>query len=92
MSKRSISSRKRVRQSARRQEHNKARRSELKTQVRKFVEAVATGKPDAAAAAFKETAAVLDRAGARGTIHRNTASRKKSRLAKRLNAIKGAKK
>jgi len=86
VAKRSLSSRKRVRQNERRRLRNKARRTEIKTQVRKFVDALAAGKTDVAVAELKKAGILLDRAAGRGTVHRNTASRRKSRLARRLNA------
>ena len=89
---RSLSSRKRMRQNAKRAARNKVRISLIKTKVRKVVETV--GSKDAAGAdkAFREAAQVLDRSSLRHAIHRNTAARRKSRLAKRLNAMAGAKK
>lgn len=92
MAKRSLSSLKRVRQNERRRLRNKARRTEIKTQVRKFVDALAAGKTDVAVAELKKAGILLDRASGRGTVHRNTAARRKSRLARRLNkARKSAK-
>lgn len=85
MAKRSLSSLKRVRQNERRRLRNKARRTEIKTQVRKFVDALAAGKTDVAVAELKKAGVLLDRAAGRGTVHRNTAARRKSRLARRLN-------
>ena len=92
MAKRSLSSLKRVRQNVRRRERNKSRKSALKSQIRRFVDALVNGGRDAAAKEFGTTGILLDRAAAHGVIHRNTASRKKSRLAHRLNAMKAAKK
>ncbi len=85
MAKRSLSSLKRVRQNERRRLRNKARRTEIKTQVRKFVDALAAGKTDVAVAELKKAGVLLDRASGQGTVHRNTAARRKSRLARRLN-------
>ena len=88
MAKRSLSSLKRVRQNAKRAERNKSRRSALKSQVRVFLDAANTGKADAASKEFLAASAQLDRAASHGIIHKNTAGRRKSRLAKRLNALK----
>jgi len=60
-------------------ERNKARRSQLRTALKK-VRSAATAKD--AEAAYKEASRLLDRAGRKNLIHRNTASRAKSRLAK----------
>ena len=89
---RSLSSQKRMRQNVKRAARNKTRISLIKTKVRKVVETI--GAKDAAAAdkAFREAAQVLDRSALRHAMHRNTAARRKSRLAKRLNALAGAKK
>lgn len=92
MAKRSLSSLKRVRQNARRAERNKSRKSALKSQIRKFVDALAAGGRDNAVKEFGNTGVLLDRAATHGVIHKNTAARKKSRLAKRLNALKATKK
>lgn len=90
---RSLSSRKAHRQNLRRAERNKARRSVLKTSVRKVRDAIQGKDAGMAEKAYREAAQVLDRGANRKTIHRNTAARRKSRLAKQLNALKaGAKK
>lgn len=84
----SLSARKRVRQNARRRALNKARRSALRTKVRKCADALQGGDPAAAESALREATRALDRAANRGTVHRNAAARRKSRLARRLNALK----
>ena len=89
MSARSLSSRKRQRQNVKRAAINASRKTTLKNRVAKVREALAARDPKAAEALFREAAAVLDRGANRDTIHPNTAARRKSRLAKRLNAIKG---
>ncbi len=88
----SLSAKKRDRQNEKRKMQNRARRSELKTVGRKFGETVQGGD---AAAAEKQMQALYkkaDQTAAKGTIHKNTAARKKSRAAKMLNALKAAKK
>lgn len=90
MAKRSLSSLKRVRQNVRRAERNKSRRSELKSQVRTFLDAAAGGKVEEASKEFLAASTLLDRAASHGIIHKNTAGRRKSRLAKRMNALKPA--
>ena len=83
------SAQKAARQTARRTEVNKSRRSEMRTFVRKVEEAIAAKDPKAAAEALSDAAPQLARAAQKGIIHRNAASRKISRLAKRVNALAG---
>lgn len=63
---------------------NTMRRSRLRTFVRKFEDAVAAGDKEAATAAFKAAEPELMRGVTKGVLHRNTAARKVSRLARRL--------
>ncbi len=81
------SAKKRVRQIERRTEVNTARRSRIKTYVRKVEEAIASGDSDAAKAAFKAAQPEIMRGATKGVTHRNTASRKISRLAARVKAV-----
>src|SRR5262249_54621654 len=92
VAKRSISSLKRVRQNARRRQRNQARRSALKSQIRRFTDALAGSSADMMLKEYKSAGVLLDRAASHGIIHKNTAARKKSRLARRLNASKAGKK
>jgi small subunit ribosomal protein S20 len=78
------SARKATRKIARRTEINKARRSLLRGSVRKIEEAIASGDRTTALAAFKEAEPVIMRAAQRGVVHKNNASRKVSRLSKRI--------
>jgi small subunit ribosomal protein S20 len=78
------SARKATRKIARRTEINKARRSLLRGSVRKIEEAIASGDRTTALAAFKEAEPALMRAAQRGVVHKNNASRKVSRLSKRI--------
>lgn len=80
-----------MRQSATRAERNKARKSVIKSRVRKVQDAVLHKDATAASKALNEAVVTLDRAAAKRTIHRNTAARRKSRLAKRVNSLKAAK-
>ena len=80
-------SKKRARQNARRLEVNKARRSRIRTYLRRVEEAIASGDKDAAAAALKAAQPELMRGVTKGVYHKNTASRKMSRLAARVKAI-----
>lgn len=81
------SAKKAVRQITRRTAANKTRRSRMRSSVRKVEEAIAAGNKDAAAAALKEAEPVMARTAQKGMLHRKTASRKVSRLAKRVAAM-----
>jgi small subunit ribosomal protein S20 len=74
------SAKKITRQIARRTEVNQARRSQLRTYVRKVEEAIAGGDRNAAMAALKTAEPKIMRAAQKGVVHKNTASRKVSRL------------
>jgi small subunit ribosomal protein S20 len=78
------SAKKATRVIARRTEINKSRRSRLRTTIVKVEEAIATGDRSKATAALQEAEPVIMRASQKGVIHPNAASRKVSRLTKRL--------
>jgi small subunit ribosomal protein S20 len=78
------SARKATRVIARRTEINKARRSLLRSSVRKVEEAIASGDKAKAAAALKEAEPIIIRSAQKGIVHRNAASRKVSRLTQRV--------
>ncbi|MBV8681262.1 MAG: 30S ribosomal protein S20 [Caulobacteraceae bacterium] len=73
-----------ARKIARRTEVNKARRSRVRTYLRKFEEAIASGDKGAAQAAFVVAQSELMRAVGRGVVHRNTGARKVARLHRQL--------
>jgi small subunit ribosomal protein S20 len=77
---------KRNRQNARRAERNKAVRTALKTSTKKVRTAAAAGEVDEAAALQREAARALDKAAAKGIVHKRTAARRKSRLARAASA------
>ena len=79
-----------VRKIARRTEVNKARRSRVRTYLRKFEEAVASGDAGAAKTAFVEAQSELMRAVTKRVVHKNTGSRKVSRLAAQLKKMAAA--
>jgi small subunit ribosomal protein S20 len=83
------SAEKRVRQTARRTAVNKARRTEVRSAVRKVEEALASGDKKAAADALKAAEPVIMKGATKGVIHKNTGSRKVSRLASRVKALGG---
>ena len=84
----SLSAKKRVRQNEKRRAINRARKSSIKTQIKHFEAAMATGDVKAAAEQFRLTVKRLDKVASTTTMHKRTAARKKSRLAKKLNALK----
>ncbi|WP_374574967.1 30S ribosomal protein S20 [Phenylobacterium sp.] len=79
-----------IRKIARRTEVNKARRSRVRTYLRRFEEAVSKGDADAAKTAFIEAQSELMRAVSKGVVHKNTGSRKVSRLAAQLKKLSAA--
>jgi small subunit ribosomal protein S20 len=81
------SAKKATRKIAARTEVNKARRSRVRTYVRKVEEALATGDKSVAEAALLAAQPELMRAAAKGVMHKSTASRKVSRLALRVNKL-----
>ncbi len=83
----SPSSKKRARQTERRTEVNRARRSRIRTFVRKVEEAIATGDFSAASDALRVAQPEIMRGVTKGVAHKNTASRKVSRLAGRIKAL-----
>ncbi|MXU64857.1 30S ribosomal protein S20 [Oceanomicrobium pacificus] len=83
----SPSSKKRARQAERRTEVNKARRSRIRTFLRKVEEAITGGDQAAAAEALKSAQPEVMRGVTKGVLHKNTASRKISRLSSRVKAM-----
>lgn len=81
------SAKKAARKIVRRTEVNKARRSRMRTFLRKVEEAIASGDQSAAAAALKAAQPEIMRASQKGVVHKNTASRKVSRLSARVSAL-----
>jgi small subunit ribosomal protein S20 len=86
-----VSALKRMRQTKRRTEDNRANRSRLRTSLRAMREALTQGDAKAAQAQYRETVSVLDKGVQKGVLHDNTASRYKSRLNARLKALVVAK-
>ncbi len=81
------SAKKMVRKIARRTEVNKSRKSRVRTYVRKVEEAVASGDKKAAVTALRAAEPELMRGVQKGVMHKNTASRKVSRLAARVKGM-----
>ncbi len=86
----SLSAKKRVRQSLKRRARNRARKDLLKNQVKSFMAALAAHDIPKAEKELRLTASRLDKVASKHTIHKNAASRKRSRLAKKLNVMKAA--
>lgn len=78
---------KRARQNEKRFAINKARRSRIRTYLRKVEEAITSGDKEAATVALKAAQPELMRGVTKGVFHKNTASRKMSRLAARVKAL-----
>ena len=87
----SLSAKKRVRQTIKRRARNRFRKEQIKEQVKAFQTAVAAGDIKKAEEALKQATRKMDRVATKGTLHKNTASRKRSRMARRLNAVRAAK-
>lgn len=78
---------KRIRRNARRELINHSRISRIRTFIKAVESAVAAGRKDEAADALRKAQPEIARGVARGVMHKNTASRKFSRLAKRVAAL-----
>ncbi len=87
----SLQAKKRARQNVKRRTTNRARKSQVKTQIKHFEEALSSGDAEAAGKEYKLVVQKLDKTAATSTMHKKTAARKKSRLAKQLNALKAKK-
>jgi small subunit ribosomal protein S20 len=81
------SAKKRIRQIAKSTAMNRSRVSRIRTFLRKVEEAIASGDKHGAAAALREAQPEIHRGVSKGVVHRNTAARKISRLAARVNAL-----
>lgn len=82
----SISSKKRIRQNAKRNARNRWRLRSMRDAIKTFLDKIMHGTEAEAGEAFKAVSKLIDRTAAKGTIHKNQAARRKSRLAKRLKA------
>ena len=83
----SLSAKKRIRQDVKRRGRNRWRKQQMKEALREFDEAVKAGDKAKAAEQLKVVYERLDKVAAKGAIHKNTASRRKSRLARMLNKV-----
>lgn len=78
---------KRVRQAERHRAHNAARRSLMRTELKKALKAVESKDKAEAQQAYRSATSMIDRLAGKGVVHKNTASRYKSRLNNRLRAL-----
>ncbi len=82
----SISARKRVRQNLKNRARNRWRMKAMREAIKAFVQKVNYGTEAEATEAFKKVSKIVDKSAAKGVIHKNQASRRKSRMSKRLKA------
>ena len=87
----SLQSKKRAKQNTKRKTTNRARKSQVKTQIKHLETALENGNVEAAGEQFKLVTQKLDKTASTSTMHKKTAARKKSRLAKQLNSLKATK-
>lgn len=78
---------KRARQAEKRRQNNAGRRSMMRTEIKKVVQAIEAGDKSAAETAFKNAAPILDSLATKGLIHKNKAARHKSRLNAKIRAL-----
>ncbi|MDR4507248.1 MAG: 30S ribosomal protein S20 [Candidatus Brocadiaceae bacterium] len=82
------SAKKRIRQDTKRTVKNKSQKTALRTQVKKFLKVEQEGKVEIADETLRLTVKKIDKGVAKGLLHKKTANRRKSRLAKKLNKLK----
>jgi small subunit ribosomal protein S20 len=81
------SAKKRTRQTIKRTAINKARKATLRTESKKVDTAISSGDKKAAVEALKKADKVIQKTARKGTMHKNTAARRQSRLAKKVNKV-----
>jgi small subunit ribosomal protein S20 len=87
----SLQAKKRAKQNVKSRTINRARKSQVKTQIKHFEAALATGNVEAASEQLKLVTQKLDKTASTSTMHKKTAARKKSRLTRKLNSLKAKK-
>jgi small subunit ribosomal protein S20 len=87
----SLSAKKRIRQNNKKRAINRARKSQIKKQIKRVEAALETGDIQAAKEEFRLAMTMLDKVAASSTMHKRTAARRKSQLAKKLNASQAKK-
>lgn len=85
-----LSANKRMRQGAKRRDRNRGRKKVVRTEIKKMLAIVEKADVAGAETELKAAMRTIDRTVAKGTMHKNTAARRKSRLARKLNALKAA--
>lgn len=85
-----ISAQKRIRQSEARRLKNRSEKSRMKTFIKKYDKALASGDVQAAESALKEGISVIYRAANKNVIHKNQAARRASRMTQKFNALKAS--
>jgi len=83
----SLSSKKRIRQNAKRRQINHSRMGKVKAEIKRFQESLAGGDLESAQKAYRRAVKRLDKTAAKSTMHKKTAARRKSQLAKQLNSL-----
>lgn len=83
----SAQARKRARQSEKQRQHNASQRSEFRTAVKKIIKAVEAGDKSAAQVVYQQSVSVIDRIADKNIVHKNKASRHKSRLSAAIKAL-----
>lgn len=78
---------KRARQAEKHRAHNTARRSLMRTEIKKVLKAVEAKDKDGAQKAFRDASSIIDRLAGKNVLHRNTASRYKARLNQRVRTL-----
>ncbi len=78
---------KRARQSEEQRQRNRSRKTRMKSVIRSLEEAIASKSKENAADQLKQAVSIIEKTASEGVIHRNTASRKISRLTRRINAL-----
>ena len=86
----SLSAKKRVRQNLKHRARNRARKQAIRSEVKTFITTLGAGDMKKAEEQLRKAVAVMDKIAVKGTIHKNAAARRRSRLTKRLNAARAA--
>jgi len=86
----SLSAKKRVRQNLKHRARNRARKQAIRSEVKTFITTLGAGDMKKAEEQLRKAVAVMDKIAVKGTIHKNAAARKRSRLTRRLNAARAA--
>jgi small subunit ribosomal protein S20 len=86
----SLSAKKRIRQTLKRRARNRARKEQLKVELKNFATALTGGDAAKAETELRTVSSRLAKIASKGTMHKNTAARQRSRLAKKVNALRAA--